>query len=100
LDLGAIRHVGFIRINSLHGAMDGTRNLTIKYIGRDGSVFTVQNLAYKIPINKYANVVITAPSAAQGTAGQPNVMSIEITSPDPSFRYAELEVYRPIDSPM
>lgn len=100
LDLGGIRHVGFIRINSLHGVAGGTRNLTIKYIGRDGSVFKVQNVAYKIPHGKYANVVITAPSAASGTAGQPNVMSIEITSSNPWFYYAELEVYRPIDSPM
>jgi hypothetical protein len=99
LDLGGIRHVGFIRITGLHGAVDGKRELTIKYIGRDGSVFSSQTVAYQFPFGKYANVIITAPNSASGTAGQPNVMNIEITSGS-DFKYAEIEAFRPVDSPL
>jgi hypothetical protein len=100
LDLGVIRHVGSIVINGLYAGLDGTRELVIKYVGRDGSIFATQNVTYKFPAGKFQNVTIVAPNTIKGLAGQPNVMSIQITSPGPAFRYAEIEVYKPIDNPL
>jgi len=99
LDLRGTQTVGYIRIGGLLGASDGIRNMTVNYRDINGTIQTSQIVSRPVRYPYAGSAIITAPNTVPGFQGQHNIATIDITSPDPAFRYVEIEVYKPVDFP-